>query len=238
MLVLGYGCNAVSAKQTDNCKKSMHRALTDHLGRTTVDEIVLFCNQSKLSTVYDIATTYCSIKPSLSNHFVKEVFDHVVEHLKQGHIVSLAGHSYGGSVVARVTELLAKKQSTSLGRVLNQFRAATFGSIYVPESSTVDGINVAHYMYVNDVALKCNGLARPDARVKWLRTPNYQSPLQKQFAFLGNEDEWIAHNSYTDYILKFAISMQRGNWIEPAKTPAKTQKKTKTVSVNRQSQPA
>jgi len=203
VMVLGLGCSSMPPQNINKMRVSFAEYL-----RGTVDEVVLMCNTSYVSTVYDIAQTYCSFRPGLNNVFVKEVADVVTKHLDAGHRVTLLGHSYGGSVAARVAESFVKQLA---GRS-NAFATSpslsiyTFGSIYIPKQARVEGIDIVHYMYVNDVALKCNGLSHkvpdPEKPVIWLRRSNFQTPVQKEFTFFGTHEEWDVHNDYNDVMMK------------------------------------
>ena len=199
IMVLGLGCSRLSPEAIEKNRASLAKYL-----KNAMDEVVLMCNQSLASTVYDIAQTYCSFRPGLNNTFVKEVVEEVKKHLDMGHQVYLLGHSYGGSVAARVAESFVKHATLENASSLS---VATFGSIYVPKKARVAGIDITHYMYVNDVALKCNGLnhkvPQPDKSVTWLRYSDYKTPVKKEFTFLGTSEEWDVHNDYNETMMTF-----------------------------------
>jgi len=200
VMVLGLGCSSMPPQNINKMRVSFAEYL-----RGTVDEVVLMCNTSYVSTVYDIAQTYYSFRPGLNNAFVKEVAEVVTKHLDSGHRVTLLGHSYGGSVAARVAETFVKHLG-GRSKTPPSLSIYTFGSIYIPKQARIEGIDITHYMYVNDVALKCNGLNHkapdPEKPVIWLRRSNFQTPVQKEFTFFGTDEEWDVHNDYSDVMMK------------------------------------
>lgn len=108
----------------------------------------------------------------------------LIEHLIADKQVFLFGHSFGGLVVNRICQEMHKccvdteyhKQfkdkdgnqyikdaaiSLLMGKLnarhqLKNLIAATFGSIYIPERSTHEKINIFNYMLIGDVAIRCN----------------------------------------------------------------------------------
>jgi len=88
--------------------------------------------------------------------------------------VFLFGHSFGGLIVNRICEEIAKclkeegyfekKYGTysgiTLDKIFDNFMfcliAASFGSIYIPKKENLGLINLINYMYINDVAIRCN----------------------------------------------------------------------------------
>jgi hypothetical protein len=202
IVVIGLGCSSIDPKRIEEIRMSIVNALD-----IVVDQVILMCNPSYVSAAYDVAQTYCNIRPGLNNAFVKEVAAKVTTHMDAGDNVSLVGFSYGGSVVSRVGELFKKAS-----RFSRQLSIATFGSIYVPTQERVAGIDITHFMYVNDVALKCNGLNHktPDPKkpVEWLRRKSYVTPVHKEFTFLGTSKEWAVHGSYDNIMIDWVRHAQ------------------------------
>ena len=118
-----------------------------------------------------------------------------MKYSKEEYEIFIFGFSYGGSIAARIAEILNRTNKPH-----PNIHIHTFGSIYVPSPERVKGINLTSYMYLNDVALKCNGLDRyKDEHVVWLRRPNFKTPTQIKKTLFGTEEEWESHNSYSIY---------------------------------------
>ena len=181
ILVVGLGCNSLSEEDIRNIAKSI-----------PLDTEVM-CNMSTGNTMTSIVQSVCYLKPSFKNEFIQSVYKKTKEYLAKGIKVSLVGHSYGGCVVSRIAELIVI-ESPWLSRNL---AITTFGSIYIPDQKDVKDINLVHYMYHHDVALKCNKLNDGEVRsdVKWLR-PNLAEPFKKKFTLFGSDIEWAIHNAY------------------------------------------
>jgi hypothetical protein len=71
--------------------------------------------------------------------------------------VILKGHSYGGFIAAHVAQIIGEKYPKLMSKVY----LVTFGSIYVPRLTNLDTAHTAHFMNVDDVALRCNNLKVP-----------------------------------------------------------------------------
>jgi len=206
IMVLGLGCSSAPAKDIEKMRLNLLAYMNEM--NYGVDDAIMMCNQSLASTLYDIAQAYCTFRPGLNNAFVKEVAEVVTKHLDSGRRVTLLGHSYGGSVAARVAESFVKQLAGGSNSFATppSLSVYTFGSIYIPKQARVEGIDITHYMYVNDVALKCNGLSHkvpdPERPVIWLRRSNFETPVQKEFSFFGTNEEWDVHNDYNDVMMK------------------------------------
>jgi hypothetical protein len=75
----------------------------------------------------------------------------------------------------------------------------TFGSIYVPKPERTLGVDLKHFMFINDVALKCNKLGKHGKReeyVIWLQPPSSQTITKTKKSIFGTKEEWEAHNAY------------------------------------------
>lgn len=183
MQVIGLGCSSVD----QHVIASYEQYLANKVGMSCI----VYCNQSLTKTLYDVAKTCTHFIPSKKHKFVVKIFNNVKKYLEEGYDVYLLGHSYGGSVVSRIAELMRNSTHTNLHII-------TFGSIYVPKPERITGVDLKHYMFVNDVALKCNKLGKNDKReehVIWLQSPTKTSTKMKKSIF-GTEEEWKAHNAY------------------------------------------
>jgi pimeloyl-ACP methyl ester carboxylesterase len=162
------------------------------------------CNPSVRSAVSNVAKTYCSIIPSKKNAFVQRVLATVLRYLRAGKTVHLMGHSYGGSVAARIAEIFSAANAPHPNLVIS-----TFGSVYIPQPARTAGVRVRHFMYVNDVALRCNALDPKQHRREWGVTwvePSTDAPAKKasKLALFGTRAEWSIHNSYAP-VMRAAI---------------------------------
>jgi hypothetical protein len=157
----------------------------------------VYCNRSLVKTLYDVSKTCTSFIPSKKHKFVQHVLNEVKQYIDQGYNVFLVGHSYGGSVVSRIAEILHKDMQGF--SYIHRLNVITLGSIYVPRPEKTQDVNIKHYMFENDVALKCNKLGKKgikDKHVIWLRERNFVSPSKKKKSIFGTKEEWEAHNSY------------------------------------------
>lgn len=187
--VVGLGCS-VDKQQVD-----MFQA---HLAYDVGMPCRVYCNQSLIKTLYDVSKTCIKFIPSKKNKFVQYVLNEVKQYIDRGYNVFLVGHSYGGSVVSRIAEILHREASQGLSYI-HRLHIITLGSIYVSHPQRTQGVNISHYMFVNDVALKCNNLGKKgmkESHVTWLQQGNYIAPLKKKKSIFGTNEEWETHNSY------------------------------------------
>ena len=187
LMVIGLGCSEMTPEELIITEKQF--------SNQTNLNVKILCNTKLGDTISTIVKSVCFIKPSLKSKFVQDIFAQVMSLLKQNNKVLLVGHSYGGCVVARVAELMF---SQNIIPNQNEMTFLTFGSIYIPEQC-LTGLNIFHYMYRDDVALKCNKLhhiKNKGCDVVWLRPNNYSTPAKHTFSFFGTSSEWNIHNSY------------------------------------------
>ena len=95
----------------------------------------------------------CAAKPGDDGGFVRTVLDAVQGLLAAGHVVVLLGWSYGGSVVASISEIL---QSPNL-------HMATYDSTRIPSPSP----NIVHYMRGGSTNRFCDLPAPPPHVPQW-----------------------------------------------------------------------
>lgn len=187
--IIGLGCTSMGQDELERYKTNISSSL--HM------PCHVYCNQSLLKTLYDVSKTCIYFIPSKKNKFVQYVLNEVKILLDQGYNVFLMGHSYGGSVASRIAEIVCKDpQNTTY---MNRLTIITLGSIYVPRPEKTQGVNIKHYMFENDVALKCNKLGiknSKESHVIWLQQRDFVSPSKKKKSIFGTKEEWKAHNSY------------------------------------------
>lgn len=182
IFVLGLGCSEI--KELDK--------IEDALKIHYKTPCVVMCNRSIGKTLRNIGKTVCYLPPSKKSRFVNEVFNELMKYAKNDYMVTVVGHSYGGSVVSRVAEILTDK-----GITRNNIRMITTGSIYVPKPNLTRNVNIRHIMFENDVALRCNHLSpTKDTYVEWLKHKQYRNYKPKRYKVFGSETEWEIHNDY------------------------------------------
>lgn len=154
----------------------------------SVDSVEVLCNgKQPRSMTYDIWKRLVQSGRLLEpTQFVLQVIAKVCRILSKGDNVILVGHSYGGSVAARVGLYLKDHCSTA---EMKRLKIATLGSIFIPPPEVMQGINIRHYTYRNDVALACSRAVRCN-HVTYL-TPRYRGPIK-------------AHMDYQDAIVEMA----------------------------------
>ena len=164
-------------------------------------EVNVFCDGKVGSILFDSVKQVCFIPPSIKNSFVARVYEKILESVKSHDKVYIGGHSYGGAVVSTIAKHCDRHMDHN---VLNKLEFNTFGSIYIPKDVT--NANIKHYMYTNDVALKCNKLQVKEKvkNVKWLNVGD-KTPVRK-FSLFGTKKEWDIHNQYKEYIKEFFLN--------------------------------
>lgn len=185
IVVYGLGCNADPAYL---------KRRRDHLlekANASVGGVTVMCNPSTLNALADIGkqATFRSLR---NTGFVNRVTEEVRAALGKNKKVILIGHSYGGSVVARVVRALYRDTIPKAS-----LDAITMGSIHIPR-----GINaMRHLMYTIDIAILCNRCApwmrRLDG-VDWLKPRKRAGPV-------------AAHMDYHDLVNKIVSSPE--GWI-------------------------
>lgn len=196
IFLYGLGCASISDKDYDEMEKGW--------SKETGMSISFMCNKEYFKTVHGIyKLSTCQALPRSNDVFLKAVYTKVLEELNKGPTVNvyLAGHSYGGAVVAKVAEKLqANIEDTT---ILKRIHVATLGSIYIPKTKNVNKLNIVHYMHMYDISLLCNSLQKRinhhNKHIIWIKRPSepYRSPMK----YLGIAKRWKYHNDGYDNIL-------------------------------------
>lgn len=181
IVVYGYGCDTRYGEL-----EQRHAQLRQNRNRSKVTHVDVMCNtQEPKSMTYDIWKRLVRGKKLLEpTKFVVRVMDAVCQALQRGENVILAGHSYGGSVVARVAMFLGTElggictPQTFNRRLLSKLRVVTFGSIFIPPPEKTHGIKIEHYVYANDIAGLCHKQSRRCEFVKMMRARPGLGPIQ------------------------------------------------------------
>lgn len=163
-----------------------------------IKNIEFYCNSSKSSAIKNVAKTICNIKPSKDDSFIKYIYNIVVDYLEQNKQVVLIGHSYGGSIVSRIAEILNRQHHNI---ILDNLYILTFGSIYIPTYNRINKINIKHVLYDNDIANSCNGIDTKNIDKKNDNVFIIKSKDTKS-SFLTPKivDKWNIHISYLSLI--------------------------------------
>jgi hypothetical protein len=194
--IIGAGCSKSISRTFEQW---IHRHIEDN--DLKINSNVVECNESLMGILKVIAKTYCFMKPSVSDSFVKPLVANVEKMLNQNKNVVILGYSYGGSIAATIARALNHHRNAHLLQV------ATFGSIYVAPAKEVSRVHIKQYMALGDVALKCANLTPPkafvqsdmlhydDGAVTWIR------PLPRM------TDKWDIHNNaYEDIADKIVLT--------------------------------
>jgi hypothetical protein len=178
IVVYGYMC--------DRFQKDMRRRERNlkYYAHPDIESVELLCNtNTSHSMTFDIwARLFWSGKLLEPTPFVVEVLKKVCKSLQEYDEVILLGHSYGGSVVARVGLFLHQYCSSRSIQHLDlrkRLRIMTFGSIFVPPPEILPkDIRMDHIMYKNDVAKFCHKLNKSKCTyVLWLQPRPGKNPL-------------------------------------------------------------
>jgi hypothetical protein len=201
IVIYGFGCKSDPQhleKIENHLTKELKRNKI-YLNSMTSIPIDVMCDESEIVSVGStIVATYCRIAPWKNDNFVKSVYEKVENYINDGFNIILIGHSYGGSVVARVAEMFHDIENSNSDIKNPNIEIFTMGSIYIPQKEKVSKIKIKHYMYKFDVALKCNGISHDDKRITWMES-NLKKP---KFTFLGTYEQWETHNKYQNEILE------------------------------------
>jgi hypothetical protein len=155
------------------------------------------CNESIKSILKNILKLSCYMKPNKKNEFVIKITDKVTKLLNDDNQVILLGHSYGGSVAAIVAESLNDHPN------VHKLQVGTFGAIYIAKPKNIPNVRIRQYMFLRDVALKCNKLKEPKNM-----TANTYNDEEQHVTWIKNKysDRWAIHNDYhtlIDKIIKY-----------------------------------
>jgi pimeloyl-ACP methyl ester carboxylesterase len=184
IVVYGYGCDTPFAMQKR--KNALNKI---RKGRKKFSYIDVICNENSKDMTANIARRIASAPNTLkTTRFVQQVMDRVVSAILAGERVTLVGYSYGGSIVSRVAIELRKR----FGKV-SHLKALTLGSIYIPNPTQTEGVNIRHYAFDNDIARVCHKRSGGCSFVKFLKPKTGYGPLK-------------SHLDYHDYITAIAMT--------------------------------
>ena len=188
LFILGLGCSASEEHKL--------RKYADVLGKRTNIPLKMLCNESLGNTLNGIVQRVCYMVPNKKNKFIQEIYECVNTYLNDNVEVLLVGHSYGGMCASLVAEIFNDKPNPGL-------HVATFGSIYISKQKDTNNVDLKHYMYKHDVAMKCNKISEKTHQfVKWMPSSLKSTP---RFSLLGTTAQWDVHNNYGDLIEKVLI---------------------------------
>ena len=196
--IIGAGCNKSNSRVFEQW---IHRHI-DHNG-LNINSNVVECNESLFGILKVIAKTYCFMKPSVSDPFVKPILANVENMLNQNKNVVILGYSYGGSIAATIAKALNNHRNANLLQV------ATFGSIYVASFKEVSHVKIRQYMAVGDVALKCANLTPPKAFIQsdLLHYDDINLNVTWIKPHVHMTDKWDIHNkAYSDIADKIVLT--------------------------------
>jgi hypothetical protein len=144
MIVYGLGC-----RQKSQVMKERHHKFAKIKGEC-VKKVGLYCEPTLMAQLRAViqSLTTSELDPSTSVLVAKLVQD-IIQEVNEGHTVVLVGHSQGGSVAARVGEILAR---TADQHVKKQVSILTLASIYTPPRHKVRGIDIRDVTYTTNIS--------------------------------------------------------------------------------------
>lgn len=112
--------------------------------------------------------------------------------------VYLVGHSYGGLAVNMLCKMLRNDPDAK-----KKLYAITFGTIYRAKPESLVGVRIKQYMYIDDVALRCQRIRIPmfnansfnSQGITWLK-PRQPYKKPSRMVLWGTRNEWVIHNDY------------------------------------------
>lgn len=194
LLVAGLGCD-LSTYSIGTAR---------HLERKYGIQVKVYCNEYIGDTLKHVAKHYLQYVPKMNDNFTKYVYAEIKKYLFQNYKVTVWGHSYGGAVTSRIAQYMNIK--SLLTPALKLF---TFGSIYVPSPQKTGDVDITHYMFYNDVALRCNQLdPQRDRFVKWEKCP-IDVGQELPPSLIGNILEWQIHTNYVPLYMRLAKKLKK-----------------------------
>ena len=196
--IIGAGCDK---SISEVFKQWIHQHIYNN--DLKINSNIVECNESLLGVLKVIAKTYCFMKPSVTDSFVKPIVANVENMLNQNKNVVILGYSYGGSIAATIARAMNKHRNVHLLQV------ATFGSIYVASSKEVSHVKIRQYMAVGDVALKCANMIPPKAFIQSDKL--FFDDINLNVTWIKPQenmtDKWDIHNqAYSDIANKIVLT--------------------------------
>lgn len=187
LYIPGLGCHQMSDLE-EYSREFMHRY--------NYDEFHTLCNNNIHDTIRNIAMRIIRLRPSQKRDFIQQVYSIVIYYLQHSYRIIIIGHSYGGSVVSRIAELLSIDDSIS-NALRNHVQMATFGSIYIPKPNRTVNTHIFHFMDSNDISLKIIPYKPPRGNY------GYYIDDDNKIVWLNNgiNGKWNTHNNAYQTIL-------------------------------------
>jgi hypothetical protein len=141
--ILGLGCSK------NETKKIIYKNyFLKVYNNTNIDRDVTIICKSFHKAIFTIAKRLVGLPPSNSEYLLK-IQEAILADLKKYKEVIICGHSYGGSIIARIAKNLNKNKNI----LYDKLKMYTFGSIYIPREE-LDNINIIHFMNLSDISLR------------------------------------------------------------------------------------
>ena len=188
---VGLGCSETEDEYLDSMKDFFAY-------ESGIKNVILKCNKSFSSTFYDILKSACGITLK-TDPFVLQSIKEMTAELEKGGKVHVYGHSYGGSVVSRIAEYF-----NDIVKYNTKLTFKTFGSIYIPEAKDVNKVDMHHYVFKDDICLRClnkDRINKSNNMITWLDNKSpYKPTFGDKFRIFGAEKRWKIHNQYYEYM--------------------------------------
>jgi pimeloyl-ACP methyl ester carboxylesterase len=189
ILMVGMGCYD-SPEMVEAIRRDLRANAPPGVGVVKV-----VCDSDEDQKMKDATSRAVGFMPSMNNKYMSVMTDTVREEIARRKVV-IAAHSHGGMQASRIAQLLADDPNVA------NLHVATFGSIWTP---VVPGVDLVHYMIMDDIALKCNHASRPRklgfdpaTRMHWLASG--LAPTNRWSLF--DRTRWGIHNSYNGFVIK------------------------------------
>lgn len=183
--------------------------------RQNIRKCEVWCHSSMARTFFAVANQCVMRRPKVRHWYVRDRARVIEDALAQDRCVILTGHSYGGYVVCMIVRDLLSR-----GVDIQNLRALTVGSLYVPKPEEVQGAYLNHVLAVGDIVTRCNGYRSTMKRLQASltgRSRAYAAPTTARWKavakgyvtwFDDGQTGWDAHNSegYEFYALNFTAN--------------------------------
>jgi hypothetical protein len=124
--------------------------------------------------------------PLVDDPFFIELLDEIMNLIKNNKKLLIQGHSFGGAILNRIAIDINRnyKNEEITKEQINNITFKTMGSIFIPNISLIQDINIENYLFLGDVAQRLNGRYEESPQnINKFKTCNYGKIEDKYEAY-------------------------------------------------------